>query len=159
MAREGTFPPLISPRSPSYARARRELANPSPAGDAQVVAVLARLAELEENAARATRKGAEVAKDPTLAAQLREAALLHDARRQDMAELIATLGGSAPRTDESRDLLTHDAASVGRAVEDDQVREELHAMRDELVAAYGEAVASPELDDKQRSALAQLAPH
>jgi hypothetical protein len=44
------YPPFITSRSPSYERARQERQHPTPAGDAQVVAVLSALAEAEENA-------------------------------------------------------------------------------------------------------------
>ena len=48
-----TYPPLISPKSPSYERAWHEFAHPSsPAGHPGVIALLARLSEAEQNAAQ-----------------------------------------------------------------------------------------------------------
>src|SRR5262249_58290403 len=89
-------PPLISSRSPSYERARREHAHPSPPGNEAAVALLGRLVEAEHDAAAATR-----------AAGRPDAAAEHEARAGSLGALIADLGGSAPRPEESRDILVH----------------------------------------------------
>jgi hypothetical protein len=153
MADDKPLPPLITARSPSYERARRELANPSPAGDAAVVALLSRLVEAEYDAERASLGAAT--REPDLA-ELRDAAADHAARRHALEGLVRSLGGSPPRLDESRELLTHGADAVARAPD---VMATLRAMRDELAAVYSEATRDPHLNDQQRAAVKALAPH
>lgn len=144
MAPVDKYPPLVTARSPSYQRARDELAKPSPPGDAAVVALVGRLVEAEHEAARATR-----------AAGLADAAAEHGARAQALGELISALGGSAPRPEESRDILTHGADAVARGP--DPVAE-LRAMREELDALYADAARDPQLTAEQRRAIEALAP-
>ena len=67
MAPDDKNPPLVSPRSPSYERARAEQANPSPPGEAQVVAILNGLTALEVESARTSKAAAHAAKDRSLA--------------------------------------------------------------------------------------------
>jgi hypothetical protein len=154
MADKKDDPPLISDRSPSYERARREHANPSPPGQGQVIAVLGRLAELSENAARALRTAAPRLTDG--GAVLAEAER-HDARRARLGELITQAGGAPPRDDECRPLLNHGAAQVTDATFEPDVVRELEAMRGELRDAWREAAGTPELDDGQRTTVTELA--
>lgn len=151
------YPPLISPRSPSYARARREAQNPSPAGGAEVVALVARLSEAEENARQACSKIAEIVKDESLASQVHGAAAIHQAHRETLGELIEALGGSAPRPDECRAILTRGADAVAGATSDPAALESLKVTRGELAAAYEEAIRDPLLGDVQRATLSRLA--
>ena len=51
MSRDDRDHPLISERSPSYARARHEHAHPAPTADPEEIAVLNRLVEAEDHAA------------------------------------------------------------------------------------------------------------
>jgi len=138
------LPPLITPRSPSYERARRELAHPSPPGDEAIVALVGRLVEAEYDAARATR-----------AAGAQSAAADHESRAAALGALIAELGGSPPRPEESRDLLTHGEREVTGSPNPTAV---LRAMRDELAALYAEAARDPHLSDAQRAAIQALVP-
>lgn len=132
--------PLITSRSPSYERARREHEHPSPPGDEAVVALLGRLVELEHDAARAVVAAGE---DPTN----------HLLRARGLGEVIDDLGGSPPRPEESRELLMNGAAEVRRSGD---VPATLAAMRAELTAAYEEAARDPALNDAQREALLRM---
>jgi hypothetical protein len=153
------LPPLISPRSPSYERARRELAHPSPAGDADVIAVLGQLVEAEHGASRACQAAAQATRDPALAARIAAAAAEHQARLAALGELVTGLGGSPPRPEESREILTHGADEVSRATSDEGIVAALRAMREELGVLYAAAAADGRIDAARRSALAALAPH
>jgi hypothetical protein len=133
--------PLISPRSPSYDRARREREHPAPPGDDAVIAVLARLVELEHDAARAV---VAAAGDPAD----------HLLRARAVGDLIEGVGGSPPRPEESRELLANGAAEVARSDDPEAV---LRRMRAELAAAYEEAAREPLLTDEQRAALRRMA--
>lgn len=132
--------PLITSRSPTFERAQKERAHPSPPGDEAVVAVLARLVELEHDAARAVVAARE---DPTD----------HVLRAKGLGEMIEELGGSPPRAEESRELLHNGAAEVSRSAD---AQATLRAMRDELAAAYAEAAADPALSEAQRDALRKM---
>jgi hypothetical protein len=119
--------PLITPRSPSYERAREEEKHPSPPGDAQVIAVLGRLVEAEHEATRAwTDEGAKE--------ELRR----QGARLSRLSEMITRLGGSPPRPEEGRSLL-----AAGKTA---------GALAEEYRRAQADAALSPE----QREALAKL---
>lgn len=132
--------PLITSRSPSYERAREERAHPSPPGDEAVVALLARLVELEHDAARAV---VAAAGDPAD----------HVQRARAVGELIEALGGSPPRPEESRALLENGAAEVARSADPQAT---LGAMRAELAAAYAETARDPSLSEEQRDVLRRL---
>src|SRR5262249_57145565 len=136
-------PPLISSRSPSYERARREHAHPSPPGDEAVVALLGRLVEAEHDAAAATR-----------AAGQPDAAAEHESRAQSLGALIADRGGSAPRPEESRDILVHRTREAPGAADPGAA---LRAMLSELATLYADTLGDPQLGDKERSALQALA--
>jgi uncharacterized protein (TIGR02284 family) len=155
MAPDDKDPPLVSPRSPSYERAREELANPSPPGEAQVVAMLNGLVEAEHEAERACREAAHAAKDRGLAIGLRLHIAEHAGRAQALSEMVTALGGSPPRADEVQP--TH-AAEVGRATSDAQMQEVLDKMRTDLRAAYDRALADPSLGPTHREAIQRLAP-
>lgn len=150
--------PFISSRSPSYERAREEFLHPSPPGDADIVALLARLSEAEENASQTCSMAAEMITDEKLATEVREDAAAHQARRAALAELIEALGGSAPRPDECREILVNASHALARARTDLSAMEAMKVMREELSAVYGEAIRNPLLGDQQRAALCRLAP-
>jgi hypothetical protein len=155
------YPPLMSPRSPSYARARREFEHPSPTGDPNLVAALARLSELEENARRGCLTAAQTVDDPELAVALRLAGEDHDERRRAIGEMVVELGGSAPRIEECRGLLAHNAETIERAARASGTRgicAELRDMRNELASAYREVSGESGWSDAQRTGLAALAP-
>ena len=142
MATKSDDPPFITPRSPSNERAQREHAHPSPPGDEVLVALLARLVELEHDASRAVVAGGA---DPTE----------YSLRARAVGELIDSLGGSPPRFEESRELLAHGASAVEHSAD---VTATLREMQAELVAAYAEAASDPRLSEGQRDALRRLAP-
>jgi len=155
----------MTPRSPSYERARHELAHPSPVGDAGLVALLDELIESEEDARRACNAGLAAVTDPVVADTLRAASTAHAERRDALGGLVTALGGSPPRPDECRELLAHGASEVtGWAIEGpmrsvkDAVLATLAAMRSELKARYRAAIDDPMLDASRRAALGQLAP-
>ncbi len=154
------LPPLISSRSPSYERARRELKNPSPTGDPIVVALLNHLVEAEHDAARAHRVAAEAlaSANAALADRLREQASGHEARGQGLGELVGSLGGSPPREGESRDVLTHGARELERLTDEPAIVAALGSLRTELAAAYNQAAQDERVPAAQRASLAQLAP-
>jgi len=122
--------PLISPRSPTYERARREGDQPAPV-DSTAVAVLARLVEAEHGAVHALRD-----------AGFEDEAAAHEQRAGKLGAMIGELGGSAPRPEESRGILTRGA--------------DLDRMRRELAAEYTQAASDTALDEEQRSQLAAL---
>ncbi len=154
-----SYPPFISPRSPSYERSIWERKHPSSTGDPQVIVLFARLSEAEQNASEACAKVAGLLMDRTVAARVRDGADVHRARREALAELIEALGGSAPRPEECREFLPHGAQAIARAEYDiDAAMAALSVMRTELSAAYVEALGSPCLDDARRASLVELAP-
>ena len=150
--------PLISPRSPSYARAREELRHPSPTGDPEVVAVLARLSEAEENARRGCARLAGIVGDETLAEELRDDASTHQARREALVELIEALGGSAPRPEECRVILRDADEAVASARSEADAVAARGLIRTGLRAVYAEALRGPRLDEAQRAAIGALGP-
>jgi len=132
--------PLMSDRSPSYERAQSGT-DEAPVVGAQVVALLSRLWEAEDNAAGALD-------------QAGTNAAVHRAHQAVLAKLIVAHGGSPPRADEARPILTH-AADVARAGATlPRALEQLYA---ELHTVYTKALASPHLDDALRAALTALA--
>ncbi|HEX4462036.1 MAG TPA: hypothetical protein VIA18_28855 [Polyangia bacterium] len=165
MSAPSDYPPLITARSPSYERARRELAHPSPVGDSGVVAILSKLYEAEENARAACTAAAQVVDTPALAKQFEEAANVHAERRDALGALVVARGGLPPKAEQVRQLLDHGEDTVRQWVIDDKahnvdeaVSQQLVAMRRELEALYAEAIGDPDLGDAQRDALRALAP-
>ena len=159
MAPYESLPPLVSPRSPSYARARRELESPSPTGNPIVVGLLNRLIEVEHDARRACLAAADKLGETDLADQLRTAAAAHDERREALAELVEELGGSPLSPRECRDILNTGHREVERTENDEELGNALRNMYAELTAAYAEAAGNDQLDPKQRTAIEGLAPH
>ena len=149
---------LISSRSPSMARAQEEFAHPSPTGDPEVVALLARLSEAEQNAGRACTEAAEKLEDPSLVAQVLGEVATHEAHRASLGAQIEALGGSAPTTAECRQILPRGADAVAASATGPATMKALRIMQDELGAAYAEALGNPRLDDVQRATLTGLAP-
>lgn len=79
----------------------------------------------------------------------------HESRAASLGDLITELGGSPPRPEESRELLTHGEREVKGSADATAV---LRAMRDELAALYAEAARDPQLNEAQRGAIQKLAP-
>ncbi len=141
---DDSTPPLVTPRSPSYERARQEHEHPSPPGDAQVIAVLSRLIEAQVGVAQALR-----------AADAEDEATQHEGRARALGQMIEALGGSPPRPGELRSILRHDAGEVERA-SPEQRHEILRELRDELAAEVGQALADEALSDAQRDLLRKI---
>lgn len=156
MATAPDLPPLISPSSPSYERARRELKHPSPTGDPVVVAQLARLVEIEQGARQTCLAATAAVTEPALARSIGEACERHKERIEALGQIITELGGSPPRPDEARDLLINGPATIDLATSDEQIVGILRAMRMEVAECYAEAARTPELDETQRMAIADL---
>jgi hypothetical protein len=150
------LPPLISPSSPSYERARRELKDPTPTGDPVVVGLLGRLVEIEHGGVQTCLAAAAAVTDPDLARAIGEACGQHRDRLAALGALITDLGGAAPRLDESRELLRNGPEAIEAAGSDQATVEVLRAMRAEVAACYAEAARDPSLDDDRRAALAAL---
>jgi hypothetical protein len=108
--------PLVTPRSPSNARAQSG-EDPGESANADRIASLSRLVEIEENARRVHERAGS------------EAAAQHAARRDRLAAKVAALGGSAPQGKEIRSLLSSDDPS---------------AIGDEVARAYRDAGEDPE---------------
>ena len=147
MSTKDPYPPLMSLQSPSYERARKEALHPAPVGISQVVAIFAQLSEAEQNAAVACAEVAEMSKDSALANQLRGEATTHEGRRAALGDVIEKLGGSAPRVDECRAILTHGIDAVTHAGSDRDALLDLSAMRGELRNLYVESMKSAYLDE------------
>ena len=90
--------------------------------------------------------------------RIRDEATMHQARRAFLGELIEKLGGSAPRADECRDILTRGFDAVTHAGSERDALHALSAMRDEFCALYVETLKSSYLDVAQRESLAAIAP-
>jgi hypothetical protein len=159
MAGDDRYPPFMTDRSPSVERARREYEHPSPTGDPSLVAALAEVSEAEQNAVQAFSAVAARLSDPSLADQVRAEAEAHAAHRDALGEQITALGGSPPRPDECRDILTRGLEAVDAAGTDAAAMQALATMRAELRALYDRAMAQPAVDEAERAALARLQPH
>jgi hypothetical protein len=149
------YPPLISPRSPSYERAWREFPHPTQDEGAETVALLARLSEAEQNASSLCLRMLPALTD---AGPVREHADLHAARRQALGELVERFGGSPPTDADCRVLLTRAADAATQVVSADDAQRVLTTMREELAAEYASALATERLDAPTRAALRALAP-
>lgn len=158
MFEDDPYPPLITPRSPSYERASREFLHPSSTGSPQVIATIARLCEAEQNASEVCTSVAQMASDEAFATQMQERASTHRARRQALSELIGNLGGSAPTNEETRQILVGAIDALDRAADERAAKQVLRLMRGELRSEYDAAIASSELSGQQRASLKQLAP-
>ena len=157
-AHDETYPPLISPESPSYERAWHELAHPSSAGDPAVIALLSRLSEAEQNAAQVCSTLPAALGDDPLVAVLQDRAAVHTARRQALGKLIEQIGGSAPTDAECRDILVRACDEAGHAESTADAKRVLKVLRAELRGEYDAGLQSKQLDPAQRGALANLAP-
>jgi|GEM_PF-3395911 len=153
MTIQDPFPPFITNESPSYERASEEFLHPSPPGEADIIALYAQLSEAEENAKQACLQKSELIEDESLALRVRDEASAHSAAREALGALIASMGGSAPRVGECRQILTR---TPNENESDDSMTKALSAMRDELAGMYQEAANSPLLDEAKRAALAHV---
>ncbi len=146
-------PPLMSPASPSYGRARSEAEHPSPVAPAQFVASLARLFEAEANARDALAAATAHASTDSERAALDASEASHAARQETLAELIRAEGGAPPRASECRVIL--DVAEISRA--DAGTSALVVRIEKELARVYAAAAADADLDEHQRRRITALA--
>jgi hypothetical protein len=139
MKRDENGPPLITSRSPSYERAREERRNPAPTSDPELVAMIARVAEAEDNAREAFATAAAQVVDGTLAERLAAQAGIHAARLEALGERLEQLGAARPRPGESRAILAHGAKDVQRAGSDQERLELLDRIAEELTREVEQA--------------------
>lgn len=154
---EQQFLPLVSPRSPSYARARSEIDNGIPS-EAVSVAGLNRLVEGENDA----RRVCQYIASSTLDADLRELALqlaeMHAERQRLVGDLVRGLGGSPPTPEESRATLRFGPSYFDGLTFASEVMPSLHKMYAEIRAEYLRQATELELPGGIRHALHDLCP-
>jgi hypothetical protein len=161
MSNDKPYPPLITPRSPSYERAGQEFLGSSErdARSKQVaLGVLSELCDAERDASDVCSKISALLTDDDLAEVVRDRGELHDARRQGIGKLIEQLGGSPPASDSSRPILVQTLDSISRTNADAMPEQSLALLHKELSAVYQAAMSNENLDQEQRSALATFAP-
>ncbi len=148
-------PPLITSRSPSYERAREERRHPSPTSDPELVALIARLAEAEENAREAFATAAGQVRDTALAERLATTERTHADRVAAIGAVLSSLGAAPPRAGEARAVLDHGAADVRRAGSDAEVEQVLARVSSELAGEHDRARRDPRLGAAVSEALAR----
>ena len=158
MSDDETYPPLISPRSPSYERAWTEFLHPTARNSGPALAVLSELCDAEQNASEACLTLATLLSHSPFADVVRDRGALHDARRQGIGKLMERLGGSAPAPDNARVVLVQTMDSIASASSDKAAKQSLALLHKELSAAYEAAMQNESLDPQQRRALVGLAP-
>lgn len=151
------YPPLISNRSPSVERARREHEHPSPTTDPELIARLNRLVEAEHDAAGMVNAAMDIARDPALADELVAMAALHQEHARTLADVVSALGGAAPRADQSTQVLSRSPGDLAYVQSDIELLAMLAATADELIARYDDAVSHPSLPSESAQVVAQLA--
>lgn len=118
--------PLVSGRSPSYESARREHLHPSAAPDADLVAGLAALIEVELDLAAALRAAADVAESPELAERCARWSDRHRASLAAISDHVRALGAAPPEmSDDFPSPLPHPADEIGAVAGDDQLERQL----------------------------------
>lgn len=118
--------PLVSDRSPNYESARREHMHPSPAPDAELVAALAELVEVELDLAAALRAAADVAESGELAERCQRWSDRHRASLAALSDHLRALGAAPPEMgDDFPSPLPHPADVMGSVAGDDQLERQL----------------------------------
>lgn len=151
--------PLISDRSPSYARARNERENPSATADPEEIAVLNRLVEAEAHAAAICAAAVEVLSESLGAADRAETVAdlcaLHEEHVHGLGDTIAELGASAPRDGERERVLSRDPADIHYIQDATEVLAAVSTAEDELAARYRDALARAGMPGPAQSVLAR----
>lgn len=151
--------PLISDRSPSYARARNERENPSSTVDPDEIAVLNRLVEAEDHAAAICAAAVEVLAESLNAGDRAETVAdlcaLHEEHVHDLSDVIAELGASAPRPGERERVLGRDPADIHYIQDATEVLAAVSTSEDELAARYRDALARAGMPEAAQSVLAR----
>ena len=151
--------PLISERSPSYARARHEQTHPSPVPDPEEIAVLNRLVEAEDHAAAICTAAAQ-ALGAALGAHARAEAMAdlcahHEGRVNALADVIAELGAAAPQPGKRERVLTRDPDDISYLQDAAAILAAVDASEAELGARYTDALARPAMPAPARVVLAR----
>jgi redox-sensitive bicupin YhaK (pirin superfamily) len=151
--------PLISERSPSYARARHEHEHPSPTTDAEEIAVLNRLVEAEDHAAAICTAAAQVL-GVTLRAHaqaevMADLAAHHESHVHALTGVIAELGAAAPRPGQRERVLGRDPADIHYLQDAAAILAAVDGTEDELGAQYAGALARPAMPASARVLLAR----
>ena len=168
---DGINRPLISPRSPSYQRARDEHAHPSATPDPMLVAGLARLCEAEHDAAQMCSVAAELfepATHFTLDEQLSAAlpddadnpyhlmqtlASAHERHRDALASLLRAIGAAPPDPGAHGRLLSRDPQDLRYGKTPPEIIALVSACQAELETYY------QDWDAKRDQALQQTQPN
>lgn len=144
------YPPLVPP-------------HPTPTADAQLIAHIAELVELERELGKAI-----TASSPPVAPANGDDGDGDEggnARSNQAIEVLsaqlASLGASAPSAEETRDLLPHGAEEVARSADLDSRKRLLDADRSHVLSRYDAAIAydktSPDLRAQLQALRAELA--
>jgi hypothetical protein len=167
MSRDERDHPLISERSPSYARARHEHAHPTPTADPEEIAVLNRLVEAEDHAAAvcaaaSNALGSALGQAPGAAPGARvqaeivaELGALHEGQVHALARVIAELGAAAPQPGQRERVLGRDPADIHYLQDAAAILQAVDATEDELYARYADALARPGMPAAAQAVLAR----
>jgi hypothetical protein len=151
--------PLISERSPSYARARHEREHPAATADPDEIAVLNRLVEAEAHAAAICAAAVEVLSEslgaPDRAEIVADLCALHEEHVHGLGDTIAELGASAPRPDERERVLSRDPADIHYLQDTAEVLAAVSTSEDELAARYRDALARAQMPATAQTVLAR----
>lgn len=142
--KDDRYPPLVSDRSPSFERARREHAHPSPTTDPDVIARLNRLVEAEHHAVTIYTAALDVdvvARAPNAVRELELLNASHDTHMRALAYLVSTLGGAAPRPNECEPVLSRNPDDLRYLQDDAAVLGALVTVEDEMIERYESALA------------------
>jgi hypothetical protein len=152
--------PFISPESPSYESASREFRHPASHPDADLIAALSVLCEVEHNAAEAYRAAIVRVKSLSLAADMQHQVQAHQDHRITLEREVTALGGSPPANEECRELLVFGALAIEDLpihISDEAILQVLDDTRGEIAEMYAKVLARPGLTAAQRRLLSKLA--
>ena len=152
------FLPLVSPRSPSYARALSEIDDKETTTEAISVAGLNRLVETENDARRVCEYIASSTQDSALGDLALRLAGIHTERQLLVGDLVRGLGGSPPMPDESRAVLRFGRSYFDGLTFPSEVMPSLHKMYAEIRAEYLRQATELDLPVGIRHALQDLCP-
>lgn len=157
MMHEQRFLPLVSPRSPSYARARSELAH-STSSEAVSVAGLNRLVEAENDARRVCQQITAETQESSLHDLAVHLASIHADRQRLVGDLVRWLGGTPPDPEDSRATLQYGPDYFAGISVPTEVMAALRKMYAEIRSEYLRQATELELSSGIRHALHDLCP-
>lgn len=148
--------PLISHMSPTYLTARREHLHSAPAPDAELVAVLAHLVEIEIDLTAACEAAREVAEDPALIVSCQRAATEHRAHVDVLSDHLRALGAAPPEEDDVfPTLIPHSAEEIRDLFRDEDIVRCLAEDRSFACRRYRSALNREDLPADTRLVLAR----